>query len=191
MHLPTAALDEPRRHARWPIVVLLASLALVAASTATASPSKQSCPGVRAGIVFYSDAVSRWNVQRGDHPPRIRTHAASCKQARHVARRLQLKARVERARFDAWYDRTYAKWACIHSKEGAWNAANDSYGGGLQFDQGFQWTYGSEFIVAYGAAGSWPVWAQLIAAERAYNGYHGYGPRGYSAWPNTRRACGV
>jgi hypothetical protein len=52
-------------------------------------------------------------------------------------------------------------------------------------DASFQSTYGPEFERRYGWASRWPVWAQLIAAERAYR------TRGYNPWPNTARACGL
>lgn len=99
-------------------------------------------------------------------------------QARQQARRTKMRA-------------LYEKWRCIHEHEGAWNAnTGNGYYGGLQMDMGFQRTYGSEFIARWGTADRWPVWAQLMAAERAYHGYRGYGGRGFGPWPNTRRMCG-
>jgi hypothetical protein len=52
-------------------------------------------------------------------------------------------------------------------------------------DAGFQSAYGSEFVARWGHAGDWPVWAQLIAAERAY------ATRGFAPWPNTSAMCGL
>lgn len=90
------------------------------------------------------------------------------------------------------FDALYEKWRCIHEHEGAWNAnTGNGYYGGLQMDIGFQSTYGSEFMRRWGTADRWPVWAQLRAAERAYWGYRGYGPRYFGPWPNTSRMCGV
>lgn len=57
-------------------------------------------------------------------------------------------------------------------------------------DEQFQRTYGLEFFNLWGNAEHWPVWAQLIAAERAYHGYNGYRGRGYGPWP-TRQYCGI
>jgi hypothetical protein len=151
------------------------------------------CSGARKGIVFYRSAANGWQAKH-DAPPLAAGHAEKspgCSYVRWAASRWQHRARAARHGFWAWYTATYAKWACIHRGEGSWDAANGGYGGGLQFDGGFQTTYGSEFIAAYGAAGSWPVWAQLLAAERAFHGYHGYGARGFSPWPNTARACGL
>jgi len=80
---------------------------------------------------------------------------------------------------------------CIHRHEGAWNAHNYPYGGGLQEDEGFQRTYGGEYRTLWGSAGYWPPWAQLVAAYRAHHGYHGYAARGFTPWPNTARMCGL
>lgn len=79
----------------------------------------------------------------------------------------------------------YAKWACIHSREGSWTAnTGNGYYGGLQMDYGFMQTYGADFMRRWGTANNWPPWAQITAAERAYR------TRGFSPWPNTARACG-
>lgn len=82
-------------------------------------------------------------------------------------------------------DGAHGKWGCIHQREGSWAASNDGYGGGLQMDSSFQHSYGPEFQREYGWASNWPIWAQLIAAERAYRS------RGFNPWPNTARACGL
>jgi hypothetical protein len=81
----------------------------------------------------------------------------------------------------------YEKWRCIHEHEGAWDSnTGNGYYGGLQMDVSFMNAYGREFIIRWGYAHNWPVWAQLRAAERAYHSGRGFGP-----WPNTRRMCGV
>ena len=51
-------------------------------------------------------------------------------------------------------------------------------------DMSFQRAYGPEFMDRWGTADRWPVWAQITAAERAYE------TRGFGPWPNTRRMCG-
>lgn len=80
----------------------------------------------------------------------------------------------------------YNSFRCIHRYEGAWNAnTSNGYYGGLQMDLGFQGTYGAEFMRRWGTADQWPPWAQIIAAERAYQSGRGFGP-----WPNTARTCG-
>jgi Transglycosylase-like domain len=76
---------------------------------------------------------------------------------------------------------------CIHRYEGLWTAnTGNGYYGGLQLDLAFQRLYGAEFLTRFGTADTWPVWAQLEAAARAY----GSG-RGFQPWPNTARACGL
>jgi hypothetical protein len=76
---------------------------------------------------------------------------------------------------------------CIHRFEGSWTSnTGNGYYGGLQFDQAFQRLYGPEFVVRFGTADNWPVWAQLQAAVRAYQS-----GRGFTPWPNTARVCGL
>ena len=76
---------------------------------------------------------------------------------------------------------------CIHRYEGAWNAnTGNGYYGGLQMDLSFQASYGAEFLRRWGTADSWPAWAQVQTAARAYQSGRGFYP-----WPNTARACGL
>lgn len=78
-------------------------------------------------------------------------------------------------------------WLCIHRYEGSWTDSDDPYWGGLQMNRGFMETYGSDMIARFhGYANVWPVWAQMVVAERAYASGRGYGP-----WPNTARSCGL
>jgi hypothetical protein len=94
-----------------------------------------------------------------------------------------VRRQAERRAFRALYE----KWRCIHEHEGAWNAnTGNGYYGGLQMDYSFQRAYGPEFLRRWGTADRWPVWAQLEAAERAYDSGRGFGP-----WPNTSRMCGL
>ena len=75
----------------------------------------------------------------------------------------------------------------IHRYEGAWTAnTGNGYYGGLQLDLAFQRLYGADFLARFGTADTWPAWAQLQAATRAYASGRGFGP-----WPNTARACGL
>lgn len=82
-------------------------------------------------------------------------------------------------------------WLCIHAHEGPWNDTGDPYWGGLQMDRGFMRAYGPDFLARLGPASYWKPWMQMKAADRAYEGYNGYGPRGFGPWPNTARACGL
>jgi hypothetical protein len=76
---------------------------------------------------------------------------------------------------------------CIHRYEGGWSAnTGNGYYGGLQMDLAFQSLYGGDFLLRWGTADNWPVWAQLQAAARAYQSGRGFGP-----WPNSGRACGL
>lgn len=76
---------------------------------------------------------------------------------------------------------------CIHRYEGPWNAnTGNGYYGGLQMDLSFQASYGAEFLRRWGTADSWPAWAQLQTAARAFQSGRGFYP-----WPNTARACGL
>jgi hypothetical protein len=88
------------------------------------------------------------------------------------------------AAIPAWLNDAFL---CIHHYEGAWNAnTGNGYYGGLQMDLGFQASYGGDFLRRWGTADTWPVWAQLQAAARAYQS-----GRGFSPWPNTARACSL
>lgn len=166
---------------------------------ALASPGRARCPGARAAIVFYRDATHRWQTQRDARltPAGNAERSPGCRYVRWAAHRWQHRARAERHAYRAWLlamlgpNSTSGKWGCIHSREAAWNDEGLPQMGGLQMDPDFQATYGSEFIRSWGDAGHWPIWAQLVAAERAYHGYAGYGARGFGPWPNTARACGL
>lgn len=112
--------------------------------------------------------------------------AHSAPYLRYLARHWRHRARTARTHYRTWFSSTYAKWSCIHGGEGAWNSnTGNGYYGGLQMDISFQRSYGPEFL-RFGYADEWPVWSQLIAAERAY-----YSGRGFYPWPNTARACGL
>jgi hypothetical protein len=87
----------------------------------------------------------------------------------YLARVWREKAHAARLEFERWFERTLRKWACIHEHEAPWNAnTGNGYFGGLQMTRWFQRRYGPEFYRRYGTADRWPVFAQLIAAERAW-----------------------
>ena len=77
-------------------------------------------------------------------------------------------------------------WLCIHRYEAAWNDPNAPYYGGLQMDLGFQRTYGGRLLARKGTADRWTPLEQMWVAERAFRA-----GRGFSAWPNTARVCGL
>src|SRR5262245_52918412 len=167
----------------------------VAVPPATSSGAAPGCRSSREAVPFYRQ--NTWEVQaryltiRADRTPIVR--GKSCHWARYAAGEwvarfqgaLRGHARYLRAlRSEAHH--LYEKWRCIHEHEGAWNAnTGNGYFGGLQMDQSFMASYGPEFLARWGTADNWPVWAQLKAAERAYE------TRGFGPWPNTSRMCGL
>ena len=77
-------------------------------------------------------------------------------------------------------------WLCIHRFEGSWADSGDPYWGGLQMDRGFMRTYAPRLLLRRGLANRWTALEQMWVAERAHRS-----GRGYWAWPNTARACGL
>ena len=77
-------------------------------------------------------------------------------------------------------------WLCIHTYEAAWNDRNAPYYGGLQMDLSFQLAYGRHLFARKGTADHWTPLEQMWVAERAVRA-----GRGFFAWPNSARACGV
>jgi hypothetical protein len=77
-------------------------------------------------------------------------------------------------------------WACIHRYEGSWADDGAPYYGGLQMDLGFQRAYGRDLLARKGTANHWTPLEQMWVAERAYRA-----GRGFYAWPNTARYCGL
>jgi hypothetical protein len=77
-------------------------------------------------------------------------------------------------------------WLCIHRYEGSWRDSGDPYWGGLQMDRGFMSGYAPRFLLRRGLADRWSPLEQMWVAERAYRS-----GRGFNAWPNTARFCGL
>jgi hypothetical protein len=170
----------------------------------------ETCRSARKGLAHYLRWTNVWRTRMGAGRGTLRASEsgkglASAKAAepgrddnskqarrdttgacpRYLATLWRSKARVAQAAFERWYAATLRKWDCIHDHEGAWNDPNPPHYGGLQFDDDFQRGYGPEFFRRWGDAGNWSIWAQLLAAERAYRS------RGFNPWPNTARACGL
>lgn len=167
---------------------------LIAASPASASHRHRRCAGNREAIRFYSSKARGWEARHDAPLTRVGNAARSpgCTYVGYAARLWRSRARDARTAYEKWFAAEAAKWECIHDHESHnWAIHNPPYDGGLQMDLGFQRTYGSEFIARWGTAGHWPVWAQYLAADRAFSGYNGYAARGYTPWPNTARACGL
>jgi hypothetical protein len=77
-------------------------------------------------------------------------------------------------------------WFCIHRYEGSWRDSGDPYWGGLQMDRGFMSGYAPRYLLRRGLADRWSPLEQMWVAERAYRS-----GRGFYAWPNTARFCGL
>lgn len=81
-------------------------------------------------------------------------------------------------------------WLCLYLRERrpsdgwATNTGNGYYGG-LQMDLSFQLRYGRNLYRRKGTADHWTAFEQMWTAERAFPSV------GYTAWPNTARACGL
>jgi hypothetical protein len=105
-------------------------------------------------------------------------------QERSAAAALAVVLHGRQSDLPAWLE---DRFMCIHRYEGTWTAnTGNGYYGGLQMDMTFQRLYGAEFLGRFGTADTWPVWAQLQVAGRAYASGRGFYP-----WPNTARACGL
>lgn len=147
--------------------------------------------------------LHRLHRAAGGRPPRERTHAPprlpDCPRVRHrrfralAARELHrlhdlvVREAARRMREEGYRSPRQAAWDCIHRHEGAWDAnTGNGYHGGLQMDWSFMRAYGPEFVARWGGAENWPPWAQVRAADRAYEAGRGFGP-----WPNTAAACGL
>ncbi|HMH46913.1 MAG TPA: hypothetical protein VK538_04295 [Solirubrobacteraceae bacterium] len=77
-------------------------------------------------------------------------------------------------------------WLCIHRYEGSWSDSGDPYWGGLQMDRGFMSGYAPRYLLSRGLANHWSPLEQMWVAERAFRS-----GRGFYAWPNTARFCGL
>jgi hypothetical protein len=141
-------------------------------------------------------------VRRHEVDPRLIAHLRNVTwRWQRIMGRRPTRLRVERddARtFAAWRaiaHRTYVAylrpphkggWLCIHRYEGSWQDAGDPYWGGLQMDRGFMASYAPLHLLRRGWANSWSPLEQMWVAERAYRS-----GRGFYAWPNTARMCGL
>jgi hypothetical protein len=94
--------------------------------------------------------------------------------------------RARQARWRAQHPPHLRGWLCIHRYEGDWRDPGPPYYGGLQMDLEFQRTYGASFLRRKGTAEHWTPLEQMWVAERAYQS-----GRGFYAWPNTARYCGL
>lgn len=179
--------------------LLVLSVIIGATNTAQAEVVQKVCPGHLQGVNYYRTATWEWQKKHGAHKIRSVFSDRTSKSCDYVvwvadlwrnraktAREKYHKALAERRRI---FQALYRKYKCIHLHEAAWNDPNPPYYGGLQMDLQFQRTYGSEFLRRWGTADKWPVAIQLMVAERAYDGYGGYGARYFGPWPTWKAYC--
>jgi hypothetical protein len=179
---------------RW-ILLLMAALAL-GSGAAKASVSLSAPPAIvksaksaaakqrrhrvnRRLLAHYVSVTRRWSAVMGVHrrTPSVTATARSLRAWRRLARRTYL----------AYMHPPHKRgWLCIHRYEGAWRDSGDPYWGGLQMDRGFMEFYAPKHLLARGWANNWSPLDQMWVAERAYRS-----GRGYYAWPNTARNCGL
>lgn len=149
------------------------------------------CPHARKGLRFYTKRAREWRERMGagsesSSVPLVRSRDRACPHLRRLAAAAKLKSWAARLEFEHWFSRTLEKWRCIHEHEGAWDASTgNGYWGGLQFSDWFQRHYGPEFYARFGTADRWPIFAQLVAAERAWREC-----RCFSQWGTASR-CGL
>jgi len=95
------------------------------------------------------------------------------------------RTRAKRMKRRAQHPPYRSAWLCIHRYEGSWRDPGAPYYGGLQMDVSFQLRYGRELFRQKGTADHWTPLEQMWTAERAHREV------GFTAWPNSARACGV
>jgi hypothetical protein len=172
------------------LLVLILVVSAASLGNIEIAEARTECNDSRKGIVFYRNATWEWQfrLDKGHTPTdRAEVYAKGCAYLRWVAQLWKERSAEHYAAFTVWFKRTYQKWECIHSGEGAWNSdTGNGYYGGLQMDTTFQRRYGLKYMKMWGTANNWPVWAQLKTAERAY-----HSGRDFYPWPTTSRSCGL
>jgi hypothetical protein len=138
-------------------------------------------------IEHYRHVTWRWQKVMG-HRRLIRSSASyrrdpSVRYKRWV--RNLWRARAKRMKRRAQRPPYRSAWLCIHRHEGSWRDSGAPYYGGLQMDVSFQLRYGRELFRRKGTADHWTPLEQMWTAERAHREV------GFTAWPNSARACGV
>jgi hypothetical protein len=186
-----------RQHLR-----LLPALVLMCLAVVTLTATRQASAGGEgkrivqvipddAGLVRqihrYRRQTWRWQLVMGVRrtPAAHRTVKSPSRPYKVWARNLW-KRRATRARRTAHRPPHRPGWLCIQRHEGPWNDPNPPYYGGLQMDMSFQRTYGRHLLRRKGTANNWTPLEQMWVAERAHRS-----GRGYYAWLNTARHCGL
>jgi hypothetical protein len=126
------------------------------------------------------DATWRWQATMG-------TRRSARALAPYTPRTLRAWHRIARRAYRAYVSPPHKSgWLCIHRYEGSWSDSGDPYWGGLQMDRGFMEGYAPHNLLRRGWADRWSPLEQMWVAERAYRA-----GRGFYAWPNTARVCGL
>jgi hypothetical protein len=160
--------------------------AAAAPRSSPAVDARRSCPDARRGLRFYRTRRAEWLARMGGPRPTVRLERPrTCARARALAELARDRARRARRQYERRFELLYERFECVHRNEGAWDDAGAPYYGGLQMGAPFERAYGPEFLRRWGHADRWPVWAQLLAAER------GRRAGGWRHWPNTARECGL
>jgi hypothetical protein len=128
----------------------------------------------------YRAETLRWEALMGA----VRTHGSLWPNTRPVLRFWVRAAGL--AYVKAIHPPHKAAWLCIHHYEGSWRDSGGPYWGGLQMDRGFMDGYAPSYLLRRGLADRWLPLEQMWVAERAYRS-----GRGFYAWPNTARMCGL
>jgi hypothetical protein len=131
-------------------------------------------------ILRYRAETWRWQALMGS----FRTHGSIRPNSR-AALRFWVRA-AGRAYAKASHPPHRSAWLCIHRYEGSWRDSGDPYWGGLQMDRGFMSGYAPRYLLRRGFANRWSPLEQMWVAERAFRS-----GRGFYAWPNTARFCGL
>lgn len=180
---------------RW-LLFLLGALALTVGSASIAASPPASQVLVATGkptrdrdrvrhvsprlILRYRTAVRRWQVLMGAAPIRRGLWP-------NTPPVLRFWRRAARRTYAAFTHPPHLRdWLCIHRYEGSWSDAGGTYWGGLQMDRGFMDGYAPRYLLRRGWANVWSPLEQMWVAERGYRS-----GRGFSAWLNTARMCGL
>ncbi len=156
--------------------------------SATAAPATYPNPeGLSKRIAAYRKQTWHWQHVMGVPPtPTAQTkrRGTGTTYRRWVLR--LWRHRAEQTRRLALNPPHRGEWLCIHRYEGSWRDSGSPYYGGLQMDISFQRSYGDYLLTRKGTANHWTPLEQMWVAERAYKS-----GRGFYAWPNTARSCGL
>ncbi len=142
---------------------------------------------VHGQITHYRHETWRWQALMGVR--RTPTHHAAVRDSGR-AFKLWVRNLWHRRALGAWKRASRPPhrdaWICIQRHEAAWTDPNAPYYGGLQMDISFQRAHGRELLRRKGTADNWTPLEQMWVAERAHRS-----GRGFYAWPNTARHCGL